>query len=366
MLAAAVVAQGFQHRGLVADLDHARVQAGLVGCFKVHVLVDQHLAGERAGEAVVGLAAVLPALHVLGFFPEVCGQGQAAGVQQVAVVPRLVVAVVLGGQAQCARLDAHIDVLGHQHHFLLTLLEQTQCLHYTQNLVVGLALRQAGGQFVVQRHGLEEQMAGGCFVARGIQAQACGQVGILLGIDQCIQRAADLAAIACHFSHALFVGVQLFEHHHGQEDVVLFKAEDAGGVVQQHIGVQHKQAGLAAALFAHRAGCLWFGGASSLAYGLDWLGRGCGRCFVICRRLRLGGCGCCLCCGCVLCALRGLCSLHGGALLSQQHGGGIGGCAGSGIGRRSFFAAAHCCSGGRCGHGRCCRDCCRSWQLIIQ
>ncbi len=55
-----------------------------------------------------------------------------------------------------------------------------------------------------------------------------------------IQGAADLAAIAGHFGHAALVAVQLFEHHHGQEDVVLFKAEQAGGVVQQHIGVQNK------------------------------------------------------------------------------------------------------------------------------
>jgi hypothetical protein len=37
--------------------------------------------------------------------------------------------------------------------------------------------------------------------------------------------------------------VQLFQDHHGEEDVVLLEAEDGGRVVHQHIGVEDEEAG---------------------------------------------------------------------------------------------------------------------------
>jgi hypothetical protein len=37
--------------------------------------------------------------------------------------------------------------------------------------------------------------------------------------------------------------VKLFEHDHGQENVVFFKSEKAHRVMHQHIGVEHKQFG---------------------------------------------------------------------------------------------------------------------------
>jgi hypothetical protein len=37
--------------------------------------------------------------------------------------------------------------------------------------------------------------------------------------------------------------VEFFQNNHGQENVVFLKAEQAHGVVQQYVGVQHKQFG---------------------------------------------------------------------------------------------------------------------------
>ena len=80
---------------------------------------------------------------------------------------------------------------------------------------------------------------------KGIQGAAgkdAAEVAALLR-DQGIKRAAGLAAVAGDFRHALLVAVELFEHDHGQEDVVFLEAEQAHRVVQQHVGVQHEQTG---------------------------------------------------------------------------------------------------------------------------
>ena len=60
--------------------------------------------------------------------------------------------------------------------------------------------------------------------------------------------------------HALLLVVQLFQRHHRQEDVVLFKAEQRAGIVQQHVGVQHEQ--LARRVLRARLGALAGAGAA--------------------------------------------------------------------------------------------------------
>jgi len=63
-----------------------------------------------------------------------------------------------------------------------------------------------------------------------------------LGIThQFIQEAAGLAGIARHFGTTGFIIIQLFQHHHGQEDVVFLKAKKGRGVVNQDIGVEDEQ-----------------------------------------------------------------------------------------------------------------------------
>ena len=139
-------------------------------------------------------------------------QREHARIQQVAIVQGLVVLVVLSVQPQRTRLDAHVDVFGNQHHFAGCMLFG-QGRHNAQNLVVGLASWEAGGQAVVQRCGLEVQASTGGTLPCGIQLEPASDVRPL---DSCerIQCPAGLAAIARHFGHALLVGIQLFQHDH--------------------------------------------------------------------------------------------------------------------------------------------------------
>jgi hypothetical protein len=74
---------------------------------------------------------------------------------------------------------------------------------------------------------------------------------------QCVERAAGLAAVARDFGGAFLVAVELFQHDHRQEDVVLFEAEQAHRIVQQHVRVEHEQLGRTVGLaLGARGGCL--------------------------------------------------------------------------------------------------------------
>ena len=126
--------------------------------------------------------------------PEVGRQRQHTRVQQVAVFECLVVEIVLSGQAQCTRLDAHVDVLGHQHH-IAARQGLAKAHHHTQNLIVGFALGQAGGQLDIEQGGLEIELAAGFAVA------SLGQGNAFLGVAQAVggqhvEVATDLAHIA--------------------------------------------------------------------------------------------------------------------------------------------------------------------------
>ena len=88
--------------------------------------------------------------------PEIGGQGHYTAVEQVSVFQYAVVEIVLCWQAECARLDPHVDVFRHQHDVAIRAL-LLQRGHYPQDLVVGFALRQAVGQLDVVQARLEEQ-----------------------------------------------------------------------------------------------------------------------------------------------------------------------------------------------------------------
>jgi hypothetical protein len=144
------ILQRFEHRRAVTDLCHARIQAGLSRRFKVDKLVDQQTWNQRTGDAVIGVCPLLPAFYGVAVCgPEVGREGERASVQQVAIFQRFVILIVVSGQTQCAGLDPHIDVLGHQHHFTRRVLN-AQCINHPQNLIVCFALRQTGGQGVVE------------------------------------------------------------------------------------------------------------------------------------------------------------------------------------------------------------------------
>ncbi|EOA05532.1 dehydrogenase [Herbaspirillum frisingense GSF30] len=258
VLGVAEVAQGLQYRRLAVDLGHLAIE----GRFAVlgldeDELVDQQRRHVGTGDAVVGIAAavaaLLPRLHALAVLvPEVVRQLLDARVQQVGIFQHVVVEVVFGGQANGTRLQAHVDVLGHQHHRTLRIL-LVQRPDHAQDLVVGLALGQTFRQGGILQLGLEVQAALGILVAQLGERNA--QVDGILGDvgHQRIQRTRDLARIAGDFGHALLVVVQLLQRHHGQVDVVFLEAEQRGRIVHQHVGIQHEQLGLAQ-LVSHAAG----------------------------------------------------------------------------------------------------------------
>ena len=184
------------------------------------------------------MRAVGPAFKAAALIgPEVFGQRKRAAVEQVAILQGFVVFIVFGGQTDGARLDAHVDVFGDKNDRAARVLLREGGDNF-QNLVVGLALRQQLGRGGVQRCGLKPELAARLKVPACGQGQAGGHVG--MGHEQ-VKLAADLARVAGDFAGAFFVRIQLFEHDHGQEDVVLFKAEQGRGVVQEHIGIQHEE-----------------------------------------------------------------------------------------------------------------------------
>ena len=136
----------------------------------------------------------------------------------------------------------------------------TQGLHHAQNLVVCLALWQAGGQGVVQWLCLEHQLSARIAVASAVQLKAQGNVSAGRAC-QSVQRPAGLACVAGDFGHSLFVPIKLFEHDHRQINIVFLKAEQAHRIVQQDVGIEHEQFG-------------WPGSGRLLALGrgdrLDW------------------------------------------------------------------------------------------------
>ena len=195
-----------------------------------------------------------------------------ARIQQVGIFQHVVVEVIFRGQANGTRLEAHVDVLGDQHHRTFRIL-LVQRAHHAQDLVVGLAFGQAFRQGGVLQLGLEVQAALGILVAQFGQRDA--QVDrVLCNVrHQRVQRTRDLACIARHFGHALLVVVQLFQRDHGQVDVMLLEAEQRGRIVHQHVGIQHEQLGLAQ-LVGHAAGGRLGTGFGALGSGFRFLGHG--------------------------------------------------------------------------------------------
>ena len=70
--------------------------------------------------------------------PEIVGQGQYAGIKQVAVFQHLVIEIILGFESQRARFNAHVDVLADQDHRAIRLLF-LQSDDHAENCVVGFA-----------------------------------------------------------------------------------------------------------------------------------------------------------------------------------------------------------------------------------
>ena len=155
----------------------------------------------------------------------------------------LVVEVVLGGEAERARLDPQIDVLGDQDH-VATWVVAREVHDDRDDLVVGLAAGERGRQRCRDRLGLQ------------VQPSRRGVAGFLRQRDtlhdrlvagtgepahQLVEKARRLPRVARNLGDALLVVVELFEREDRQVDVVLFEAEQARRVVHQDVGVEHEE-----------------------------------------------------------------------------------------------------------------------------
>ena len=156
------------------------------------------------------------------------------GVQDVGVLDRLVAVVVLGVDAEHRRLDAQVDVLGHQRdaRFVVQRLQRERLRRGSRCPRRGPAV---SGSARGELARLEEQRGRdgrAClpWLAGELGGQRQARVDLLLGgvAHQLVEEAADLAHVARRFRQALLVRVELLEHHHRQIDVVLLEAEDRG------------------------------------------------------------------------------------------------------------------------------------------
>jgi hypothetical protein len=64
---------------------------------------------------------------------------------------------------------------------------------------------------------------------------------VLAAADDLVEKAARLARVARDFRHAFLVAVELLEGGHRDVNVVFLEAEQAGGIVHQHVGIKHEE-----------------------------------------------------------------------------------------------------------------------------
>ena len=99
VLVVGVVLDRLQDGGAAVEFAHLREQRQVA--VEVDELVQAERRHQRPGDAVVGVALLLPGLHLLAVrVPEVRRQLRPAGIHQVQVVGDLVAEIVLGGEAR--------------------------------------------------------------------------------------------------------------------------------------------------------------------------------------------------------------------------------------------------------------------------
>ncbi|MNN06958.1 hypothetical protein D3C81_1197670 [compost metagenome] len=205
-------------------------------------LVDVHrrqVVGEL--HAVPGAAVVLAGLHGADAVPERAAQRVVAARQQVDVVDQLVGVVVLRRHPAGARLQAHVDVLGHQHH-TLGVVATLQLHQLVDDAVVVEVFGQPGDRLGTLAHQDRQTTAGPAlasldrnpllhFLRRGFaqhlvdqanRLAAFGGYGVLSGLEL----------------------VQFLQHGHRDGDVVLLEVQQCVGVVDQNIGIEDIEGGL--------------------------------------------------------------------------------------------------------------------------
>src|SRR5688572_4664804 len=239
VLGVRVVAQRLEHGDATLRLLDQRIERLVPGLVE-HELVHVQLRDQRPAHAVVRVPVLLPRLDVAPVrVPEILRQRAHAGVEEVGVLEHLVVEVILGVEPQRPRLDAHVDVLRHQHHFALRL-ALLEGAHDGKDLVVGLARGERRGQAAVHRLGLQKQPAARLLSFPGSYQQALLYRFQIPG-DDLVEEAARLARVARDVREPALVLVELLQGGDRQVDVVLVEAEEARRIVHEHVGVEHEE-----------------------------------------------------------------------------------------------------------------------------
>ena len=243
----AVVAHQLQHRTVAIDLAYQSLEA--IRILLIQELIRVPVAHHRALHAIERARVLLPGVHVLAvFLPEIRRQLEHPRVEQIRVFDGLVAVIVFGLHTDDGGLDAQVDVLRDQRDARLRVLA-LQRQRLTENCVIRSVARQGIGQSAAQNARLEEQSSGRALLVsvhlRSRQRQAFVDLHLAGVFHELIEESTDLPHVASSFGQTFLTGVQLLEHDHGNEDVVLIETKDGGGIVHEHVGVENENAMLA-------------------------------------------------------------------------------------------------------------------------
>ena len=114
--------------------------------------------------------------------------------------------------------------------------------HDRKDHVVGFVARKPRGKLCRIKLGILKVKPAACFlVADARQGNAFGNRA-RARFNESVDRAAYLTGVARDVAHARLVVVDLFERDHRQIDVMLLEVKEARRIVQQHVGVEYKDA----------------------------------------------------------------------------------------------------------------------------
>ncbi|MNF74684.1 hypothetical protein D3C84_567230 [compost metagenome] len=184
---------------------------------------------------VPGAAVILTGLDLAHPIPEGTAHAVITLGQQRHIVDQLVGVVVLRIDPAGARLQAHVDVLGHQHHGHV----RAPCFQLDQlidDLVVVEVLRQPGDGRGTFSHENREKTTRPALLAldRDTMLHFLGRGAT----EDLIDQANGLPALGSDALLAGFQLVQLLQNGHRDGDVVFLEIQQRVGIVDQHIGVE--------------------------------------------------------------------------------------------------------------------------------
>ena len=128
--------------------------------FRIDKLIGIPVADLWSRDTIKSPSFLFPGVHFLAVFaPEIIGQRCRAGKQDIDVIEDLVIEIVFRVDTEDCRLDAQVDVFGHQRDMAIGLLD-LQGQRVGEDGVVGNRPGQIVRQYIAHRPGLEKQPAG--------------------------------------------------------------------------------------------------------------------------------------------------------------------------------------------------------------